>query len=120
MSRGICGNRQFVAMVRAPPRANPADPTTACAPSTELPNRWTMPILVVDTEGHAMPHREPGPINLNRYEIEPSYSGIQTFLKLPLCLTPEDLRAGHVDVAIGGAPWDGTITTRSGTHLGPQ
>jgi agmatinase len=67
-----------------------------------------------------VPERQPGPIRLNRYAFELAWTGIQTFLKLPLCLTPEDLRAGGVDVAIGGVPWDGTATTRSGTHLGPQ
>lgn len=64
--------------------------------------------------------RPPGPIPVHRYPFEPAWAGIQTFLKLPLCLTPEDLRAGEVDVAIGGVPWDGTALTRSGTHLGPQ
>jgi agmatinase len=64
--------------------------------------------------------RPPGPLNLNRYPIEPHWAGIQTFMKLPVCLTPEDLRAGQIDVAICGAPWDGTAISRSGTHLGPQ
>src|ERR1700722_1292786 len=64
--------------------------------------------------------RPPGPINLNRYEIEPSWLGFQTFSKLPVCLTPEDLRAGKIDVAVCGVPWDGTAISRSGTHLGPQ
>jgi len=62
----------------------------------------------------------PGPKSVTRYAWEPSYVGIQTFLKLPLCLTPEDLRAGEIDVAVGGIPWDGTNTARAGTHLGPQ
>jgi agmatinase len=57
---------------------------------------------------------------LSRYAWEPSYSGIQTFMKAPLCLSPEDLRAGAIDVAVGGIPWDGTNTARAGTHLGPQ
>jgi agmatinase len=61
-----------------------------------------------------------GPRSVARYDWEPSYAGIQTFLKLPLCLTPEDLDAGGIDVAIGGIPWDGTNTARAGTHLGPQ
>ncbi|HWF49524.1 MAG TPA: agmatinase family protein [Solirubrobacteraceae bacterium] len=61
-----------------------------------------------------------GPRKVTRYEWEPSYVGIQTFLKLPLCLSPEDLRAGEIDIAIGGVPWDGTVTSRAGTHLGPQ
>jgi agmatinase len=49
-----------------------------------------------------------------------AWSGIQTFMKLPVCLTPADLRAGKVDVAVGGVPWDGTATGLTGTHLGPR
>jgi arginase family enzyme len=64
--------------------------------------------------------RPPGPISVNRQGREMSWSGIQTFMKAPVCLTPEDLRAGQVDVAIGGAPWDGTATGLTGTHLGPR
>lgn len=64
--------------------------------------------------------REQGPMTLSRYAWEPSYAGIQTFMKAPLCLTPGDLKAGGIDVAVGGIPWDGTNTARAGTHLGPQ
>jgi agmatinase len=64
--------------------------------------------------------RPPGPVSLNRYDVEPAWAGFQTFSKLPVCLTPEDLRAGQIDVAVGGAPWDGTAISRSGAHLGPQ
>lgn len=64
--------------------------------------------------------RPPGPMRVNRTEYEMAFSGIQTFLKLPVCLTPEDLRAGDVDVAVGGVPWDGTATGLTGTHLGPS
>ncbi len=67
-----------------------------------------------------MTERSPGPISLNRYELELAWQGIPTFMKLPVCLTPDDLRAGGVDVAVGGAPWDGTALTRAGTHMGPQ
>src|SRR5262245_29199154 len=63
------------------------------------------------------PSRPPGPIDLHRYPFEPSYAGFQTFLKLPVCLTVDDLRAGQVDVAIGGIPWDGTSITRAGAHM---
>jgi agmatinase len=62
----------------------------------------------------------PRPRPVARYDWEPSYVGIQSFLKLPLCLSPEELAAADVDIAIGGTPWDGTNTARSGTHLGPQ
>ncbi|MCI2424400.1 hypothetical protein MOQ72_44165, partial [Saccharopolyspora sp. K220] len=45
--------------------------------------------------------RKPGPIHVNR-RGEGGFSGIQTFAKLPVCLTPEDLVAGEIDVAICG------------------
>lgn len=64
--------------------------------------------------------RSPGPIDLLRDPGEPSYAGFQTFLKLPVCLTPADLLAGGIDVAIGGIPWDATQGTRSGANLGPR
>lgn len=71
------------------------------------------------THTHGEPPREPGPMYVNR-RSEFGVNGIQTFMKLPVCLTPEDLRAGAMDVAVLGVPWDGTVTARSGTHLGPQ
>jgi hypothetical protein len=52
------------------------------------------------------PRREPGPINLQRYAFVPAYAGIATFFGVPLCLNQDDLRAGHVDVAVLGAPVD--------------
>src|SRR5262249_546348 len=57
-------------------------------------------------ERTADPKREPGPIHLHRYAGTPAYSGIPRFMGVPVCLTPEDLRAGKVDVAILGAPVD--------------
>ncbi|RJL35670.1 agmatinase family protein [Bailinhaonella thermotolerans] len=65
------------------------------------------------------PGREPGPINVQRYRQVPAYSGIATFLGLPLCLTPEDLRAGGVDVAVVGAPVD-MGTGHRGAAFGPR
>jgi len=47
------------------------------------------------------PEREPGPIQLGRYN---GRGGPPTFGGFPLALTPEDLEAGEVDVAIVGAP----------------
>ncbi|MDX1569442.1 MAG: agmatinase family protein [Xanthomonadales bacterium] len=47
------------------------------------------------------PAREPGPLPLGRYG---GSGGPPTFGGLPLALTPEDLVAGEVDVAIVGAP----------------
>lgn len=68
----------------------------------------------------AVPERPPGPMHVNRPTGERGHAGIQTFMKLPVCLTPDDLRAGEMDVAVCGVPWDGTVSGRSGTHLGPQ
>jgi agmatinase len=68
----------------------------------------------------ALPARPPGPVQVNRPAGERGLAGIQTFMKLPVCLTPEDLTVGEMDVAVCGVPWDGTVTGRSGTHLGPM
>jgi agmatinase len=67
-----------------------------------------------------LPPRTPGPVQVNRPRGERGFAGIQTFMKLPVCLTPEDLTAGEMDVAVLGVPWDGTVSGRSGTHLGPM
>ena len=65
------------------------------------------------------PKREPGPIELNRYIANPvAPGGIPTFMRLPVCLTPEDLIAGKVDVAVIGAPID-LSTGQRGTSFGP-
>jgi len=65
------------------------------------------------------PKRDPGPIELNRYVINPvAPGGIPTFMRWPVCLTPEDLKAGQVDVAVIGAPLDMSGGQR-GTSFGP-
>lgn len=65
------------------------------------------------------PKREPGPIELNRYIVNSvAPGGIPTFMRWPVCLTPEDLMAGNVDVAVIGAPLDLSIGQR-GTSFGP-
>ena len=46
--------------------------------------------------------REPGPFSLSRYVDE--WGGIATFAGAPVAITPEDLRAGRVDIAIAGIP----------------
>ncbi len=49
------------------------------------------------------PPREAGPIEMGRY-MGGGGGGIPTFAGAPVALTPEDLIAGEVDVAIVGAP----------------
>lgn len=50
--------------------------------------------------------RTAGPINLNRYMSAGPKQGIPTFFNLPVALTPADLKAGKVDVAIMGIGLD--------------
>ncbi|MEW6282162.1 MAG: agmatinase family protein [Candidatus Eremiobacterota bacterium] len=64
------------------------------------------------------PHREPGPIHLERAP-QMAYAGIATFMGVPVCLTREDLEAGKVDVAILGAPVDMSAGMR-GAAFGPR
>lgn len=63
--------------------------------------------------------REPGPININRYMGAGPKQGIPTFFNLPVALTPEDLIAGKVDVAIMGAGLD-TGSGFRGAAYGPR
>lgn len=66
------------------------------------------------------PRREPGPIDINRYVVPSgAYAGIPTFMGLPVAMTPEDLRAGDVDVAVIGAPVD-MGSGRRGAAWGPR
>ena len=57
--------------------------------------------------------RDPGPINLQRFYGGQPWTGIPTFFHLPLALTPEDLQAGNVEVAIFGAELIGDMRARS-------
>ena len=46
------------------------------------------------------PKREPGPIELNRYIANPvAPGGIPTFMRWPVCLTQEDLKAGGAEAS---------------------
>jgi arginase family enzyme len=50
--------------------------------------------------------RKPGIMNIQRFPGGPGWLGIPSFFKLPVALTPADLTAGDVDVAIYGAHTD--------------
>jgi agmatinase len=65
------------------------------------------------------PKREPGIINVQKYEMGMSWMGIPTFFHLPIALTPEDLKASQVDVAIMGAYTDMSGGMRGAQH-GPN
>lgn len=57
--------------------------------------------------------RKPGPINVQRFEGGFPWVGIPTFFHLPVALTPEDLKAGEVEVAIMGAELVGGMRART-------
>ena len=59
------------------------------------------------------PKREPGIINLNKFPFGFSYNTIPTFFRQPVALTPEDLEASQVDIAIIGA-----VPDMGGGHRG--
>ncbi len=65
------------------------------------------------------PKREPGPINIQKYDMGMSFNAMPTFFNLPIALTPDDLRAGKVDVAIIGAVTDMGTGMRGAAH-GPN
>ena len=46
-------------------------------------------------ENPPAPARVPGPMYVNRTDRELGVTGIQTFMKLPVCLTPADLVKGR-------------------------
>ncbi|MEM7132655.1 MAG: agmatinase family protein [Chloroflexota bacterium] len=73
-----------------------------------------------DRSGPEYDYARQGPIELSRYELNTSAAaGIGTFMNLPICLTPEALKNGAVDVAILGAPLDMSFGQR-GTAWGPR
>lgn len=86
------------------PSLNPDDPTV---------DAWRVP--KDDLQGD----RPPGLIDLQRYPFGLSSHGIATFLQRPVALTPADLQAAEVDVAIVGAGLDLSFGMRGAGH-GPR
>ncbi|MBP19436.1 MAG: agmatinase family protein [Pseudomonadales bacterium] len=83
---------------------DPNDPTI---------DEWT------ETRDLAADKREPGLIEIQRYPGGYAYTGIPSFFNLPVALTPADLKAGKVDVAMMGAPLD-TGSGMRGAAWGPR
>jgi agmatinase len=59
-------------------------------------------------------------VNQNGPADGASYQGLATFGQLPWVTEPDELAARNVDVAIVGAPWDGSTTNRPGARFGPR
>lgn len=113
---GIAAYVRAMIRVRDLSKFNPDEDMASIPLNTEAKgfNRWrlTRP-PEFDTP------REPGPININRYLRAGPQLGIPTFLNLPVAITPEDLVAGEIEVAIMGVPLD-TGSGMRGAAFGPR
>ncbi len=65
------------------------------------------------------PKREPGIINLQKYEFGFSYNAMPTFFNVPVAMSPADLKASQVDIAVMGAVTDMGTGMRGAAH-GPN
>jgi agmatinase len=65
------------------------------------------------------PKREPGIINVQKYNFGMSYNAIPTFFHAPLAMSPADLVASKVEVAVMGAVTDMGTGMRGAAH-GPN
>lgn len=115
-SQGIAAYVRAMMRVRDLSKFNPETDMAAIPLNTETGgfNRWRLPRPAeFDTP------RDPGPININRYFGSGPKLGIPTFLNMPVAITPQDLVAGEVEVAIMGVPLD-TGTGYRGAGYGPR
>ena len=95
------------------PHIDPKEPDRPLVTGDESTNVWRS---LRDPKRN--PAREPGPIDIQRYEIQLEPVGIKTFFHLPVALTQDDLIAGDVDVAIFGAP-TGALPHSAGNMWAP-
>ena len=95
------------------PHIDPRDPDRPLVTGDESTNIWRS-----QRDPARNPKREPGPIDIQRYDIQLEPLGVKTFFQLPVALTPEDLVAGDVDVAIFGAP-TGALPHSAGSVWAP-
>lgn len=65
------------------------------------------------------PKREPGIMNIQKYDYGMSYNAMPTFFNTPIAMTPEDLQVSKVDIAILGAVTDMGVGVRGAAH-GPN
>ena len=65
------------------------------------------------------PKREPGIINIQKYEFGMSQNAMPTFFHAPVAMSPADLFASKVDIAIMGATTDMGTGMRGAAH-GPN
>ena len=95
------------------PHLDPEDPTKMRIKQDESTNIWRD-----ERDPARNPKRTPGPIDIQRYNLQMEPVGIKTFFQLPVALNQEDLIAGNVDVAIFGAP-TAALPHSAGNMWGP-
>lgn len=95
------------------PHIDPDDPTRRIIKQDKSTNIWRE-----ERPADRNPGREPGPIDIQRYQLQMEPVGIKTFFQLPAALSQEDLKAGEVDVAIFGAP-TGALPHSAGSVWAP-
>ncbi len=71
------------------------------------------------SEAEAQPRPELAP-GLRRQLAGPSFLGPATFAQQPLLTEPEELDRWRPQVAVLGAPWDGSTSYRPGARFGPR
>jgi len=100
--------KTLIEMLRDNPNSIPLEPRD---PSRDP---LTMRRSVEERQGN----RPPGVVNLQQTYGGTAFMGIPTFFKAPVALTPADLKAGKVDIAIMGAAVDMSTGMR-GTAYAP-
>lgn len=95
------------------PHIDPNDPTVMPIKQDPSTNIWRQV-----RESDQISERQPGPMEVQRYELQLEAVGIKTFFQLPVALTPKDLEAGKVDIAIFGAP-TGALPHSAGNMWAP-
>jgi len=97
--------KTLIEMLRENPNSIPLEPRD--------PSRHplTMRRSVEERQGN----RPPGVVNLQQTYGGTAFMGIPTFFKAPVALTPADLKAGKVDIAIMGAAVDMSTAMRRST-----
>ncbi|MEM6577286.1 MAG: arginase family protein [Pseudomonadota bacterium] len=94
------------------PHIDPDDPSRMIISQDKSTDIWR------DQRDPARNPQGAGPVDIQRYQLQMEPVGIQTFFKLPVALTREDLVAGQVDVAIFGAP-TGALPHSAGNMWAP-
>ena len=96
------------------PHIDPDDPLRPKVSMDESTSIWRE-----ELDYSQFPDREPGSMNIQRYKLQLESVGIKTFFQRPVALTPEDLRAEEVDIAIFGAP-TGALPHSAGNVWAPS